>query len=96
LENAFDDGVRETAIAIVVSSDAANAAGGVVSDFLLLVLIVGGDCGCWGVGGGADGGKLWQPASCAASLQISHFKALVRVIDEDPILGNFTALRNWR
>lgn len=45
MENAFDDGVvRETAIAIVVFSDAANAAGGVVSVFVVLI-VVGGDGG---------------------------------------------------
>lgn len=91
------DAVRETAIAIVavVSSGIMSVA------VVVFVVIVGGGCSCCccGVGGvAADvGGKQWQPvASCATSLQIPHLKPLVRVIDEDPILGNFTALRHWR
>lgn len=88
------DAVRETVIAIV-----AVASSGIVS-VVAVVVVVGGGCSCCcgvGVFLAVVGGKLWQPvASCAASLQIPHLKPLVRVIDEDPILGNFTALRHWR
>lgn len=89
------DAVRETAIAIfaVVSSV-------IMSVAAVVVVVVGGGCSCCGVGvvvAAVVGGKQWQPvASCATSLQIPHLKPLVRVIDEDPILGNFTALRHWR
>lgn len=84
------DAVRETAIAIVavVSSGIMSVA------VVVFVVVVGGGCSCCCCG---VGGKQWQPvASCATSLQIPHLKPLVRVIDEDPILGNFTALRHWR
>lgn len=87
------DAVRETVIAIV-----AVVSSGIVS--VVVVVVVGGGCSCCcgvGVFVAVVGGKLWQPvASCATSLQIPHLKPLVRVIDEDPILGNFTALRHWR
>lgn len=99
------DAVRETAIAIVVVAVAvvsfavlAAAGDGVMSVAFVIVVVVvgGGGCSCCCGIGINVGGKQWQPvASCAASLQISHLKPLVRVIDEDPILGNFTALRHW-
>lgn len=98
------DAVRETAIAIVVVAVAvvsfavlAAAGDGVMSvAFVIVVVVGGGGCSCCCGIGINVGGKQWQPvASCAASLQISHLKPLVRVIDEDPILGNFTALRHW-
>lgn len=88
------DAFRETVIAIV-----AVVSSGIVS-VVVVVVVVGGGCSCCcgvGVFVAVSGGKLWQPvASCATSLQIPHLKPLVRVIDEDPILGNFTALRHWR
>lgn len=97
------DAVRETAIAIVVVAVAvvsfavlAVAGDGVMSVAFVIVVVGGDGCSCCCGIGINVGGKQWQPvARCAASLQISHLKPLVRVIDEDPILGNFTALRHW-
>lgn len=91
------DAVRETAIVVVSFAVLAVADDGVMSVAFVIVVCGGGGCSCCCCGIGVNvGGKQWQPvASCAASLQISHFKPLVRVIDEDPILGNFTALRHW-
>lgn len=67
-----------------------------VSASAVAAVVGGGVVSGVGGGGGNDRGKVWQPASCAASIQISHLKALVRIINEDPILGNFTALRYRR